>query len=497
MPELSPVAWMTAERLSQQVIWLVLFAILAPILGPRPYGEFAIVMVFVGLCDMALLQGSSEALLSVGEPDHLHSSTVNISNAVLALVITAATVASAPAIAKFYGEPELKELFWVLSPVPLLSSLTSTPLAVLRRSLLYKRLAIRSIAGLSIGGIFGIVLALLGVGVWALIFQLLAQRVTEFIIMWATVPEHLGFRWSHRHFKELRPTAQNVLIAQIMATVSGQVPRLIIGYVLGTTTLGLFTLATRLVDISTQLAVQPGANIGRVEMQRFEAGSASFEKVFVKMVEEISFLAFPLLLGAAAITPLLFSLWLDKRWFDAILPTQLMLISGVPLVLSYCVDASLLASRSSSTLVRTNGIQSLTLCATIFLFAPLGLNITCVAVAIRPWLVAPVSLYFLRKYCGVSFGAIWPVQAVPLFGAVLMAIFVALTTRIAEASALPRIPFFVGLVAAGVMIYFAYLYWFFPDRLKVPLRSIFAVQRKNESSSHSKLVRTVDANDVT
>ena len=47
LPTLSPVAWLTADRVTQQVLWLILFAILAPILGPRPYGLFSIVMVFV------------------------------------------------------------------------------------------------------------------------------------------------------------------------------------------------------------------------------------------------------------------------------------------------------------------------------------------------------------------------------------------------------------------------------------------------------------------
>ena len=41
---MSPSLWVTVEKFSQQAVWLVLFAILAPILGPRPYGLFAIVL---------------------------------------------------------------------------------------------------------------------------------------------------------------------------------------------------------------------------------------------------------------------------------------------------------------------------------------------------------------------------------------------------------------------------------------------------------------------
>jgi O-antigen/teichoic acid export membrane protein len=45
---LSSVSWVTVEKVAQQVLWLVLFSILAPILGPGPYGVFSIVMVFIG-----------------------------------------------------------------------------------------------------------------------------------------------------------------------------------------------------------------------------------------------------------------------------------------------------------------------------------------------------------------------------------------------------------------------------------------------------------------
>jgi hypothetical protein len=46
-----------------------------------------------------------------------------------------------------------------------LSTLSAAPIAVLRRSLKFKQLAIRSILGLTIGGVFGIALAVAGAGV--------------------------------------------------------------------------------------------------------------------------------------------------------------------------------------------------------------------------------------------------------------------------------------------------------------------------------------------
>src|SRR6516225_8543399 len=70
--QMQPVAWSAVEKFVQQAIWLLLFFILAPILGPRPYGQFAIVMAFIGFCEVVLTGPVVHALLSMEplERDH-------------------------------------------------------------------------------------------------------------------------------------------------------------------------------------------------------------------------------------------------------------------------------------------------------------------------------------------------------------------------------------------------------------------------------------------
>jgi O-antigen/teichoic acid export membrane protein len=188
LPAVSPVVWLTSERVTQQVLSLILFAVLAPILGPRPYGLFALVMVFVGFCEAILLDGAVEALVTVDDLEHLHTTAANLTNGLMALAFGLAMFALAPAIAAALHDAEFRNVMWALAPMPVLSTLSAAPIAVLRRSLKFKQLAIRSILGLTIGGAFGIVLAVEGAGVWALVLQVLAQRIAEFVIGWIAVP---------------------------------------------------------------------------------------------------------------------------------------------------------------------------------------------------------------------------------------------------------------------------------------------------------------------
>ena len=63
---MSPSLWVAVEKLMQQAVWLLLFLILAPILGPRPYGQFAIVMVFIGCCEIVVVEIGGRSFIGPG-----------------------------------------------------------------------------------------------------------------------------------------------------------------------------------------------------------------------------------------------------------------------------------------------------------------------------------------------------------------------------------------------------------------------------------------------
>ena len=195
---------------------------------------------------------------------------------------------------------------------------------------------------------FGIVLAVEGAGVWALVLQVLAQRIAELVIGWIAVPVRFGVTWSGPHFHELRPVALNVFAARMMAMVTGQLPRLVLGYTLGPTDVGLFALGSRFHDIIVNTMAIPRTAVGRIELRAEKIGSAAFERDFEKMVRNASILSFPFFLGTAALAPSLYHLWLKQQWQAGIVPAQLIVLSGVPMVLFYCFDAALLAGNLSS-----------------------------------------------------------------------------------------------------------------------------------------------------
>lgn len=471
LPSLAPFAWITVERLTQQILWIVLFSILAPILGPRPYGLFSLVMVFVGVCEYILIDGATEALVTVRDCDHLHTSTANLALCALALAMTAIMCALAPLFGHLLHDDEFAKLMWVLAPLPVLSSLSAAPIAIMRRALEFRKLAVRSIAGLMIGGIFGIVLALAGLGVWALAAQVVGQRLAEVTIAWFSVPERLRFAWSRGRFVEMRAIGLNIFAARAMSFAAGQIPRIAIGSTLGPTELGLFTLATRFLDIVMFAAVMPITSVGRIELRHAAPGSPEFGRIFSVMIQNVSFLAFPCLLGVAALAPELFHVWLDQRWAAGVIPTQLVVLSGLPLVLCYGIDAALLAAGLSALFRRMSTLQATTLIATTLVAAPFGLNALCLALAARPWVLLPLFMGQLNRACHLSVGHFLGGTVQSLIGAVLM--LVVLNLPFVHPAWQEAKFNLVSLVLIGAAVYGIFSYSFAREQMRRFLAGIF------------------------
>lgn len=198
--------------------------------------------------------------------------------------------------------------------------------------------------------------------------------------------------------------------------------------------------------------------MGRIELRTVQAGTAEFTRRFAKMTQNVSMLSFPCFIGVAAIVPEVFRIWLDNRWAAGIVPTQLLLLSGPPLAVFYSIDAALLANNLSSVFRKMALWQGLTLSATVLCAAPFGLNMTCLALAVRSWIVMPAFLIVFGRSCQIPVSTVLLSPLRSLIGAICMAAFVSL-------------PFFhlawayrgidiVVMVSAGILFYIAYLYCF-------------------------------------
>jgi PST family polysaccharide transporter len=459
---ISPTSWITAQNLFKQVFAIALFAIQAPMLGPRAFGLIALVMVFIGFCEYVLEITATDALISVKDIDERHYATMTTVNVACGVALGALIFAFAPRIATVFREPELAPILRFMAALPIFTVLASAPNAACRRDLQFAPLATRVLASTTAGGIVGLTLTFMHYGVWALVWQATIQRVLNVAILWRLVkmPFRMGF--SAPHFKELRRYAAPMLLSQTMSWAADQIPRYMLGFFLGASELGLFSLAARLSDIVVQLAVSPRYGVARVEMRQFADHRAGVEAATQRILRHMSALTFPLCICAAVVMPLLFTTWLNARWAGGVLPAQLMMLGVMPYVTHYALSAALLGMNRQSSIAINATAQTFTLVLVSAAFAPLGLYPATAAIASRPLVTATIPVIFARRYGGIAAKGVLLAQMPALLAATATGALV-FGLKLVLSPYLGSVALLLWLVLAGVVTYGALLGLLLPE----------------------------------
>lgn len=171
---------------------LVSSVVLARLLTPHDFGIVAMVVAISGFAVLFQDLGLTSAAVRTQELTAGQQTTLFLANLGLGIALTVGVFCSAGTLAAFYGQPEVADVARALSATFVISSLGGQPRANLLRQLRFGVLASAQVAigVLQLGTT--VVLALCGLGYWALVVGNLAVSVTWAATLLATS----GFRIS-------------------------------------------------------------------------------------------------------------------------------------------------------------------------------------------------------------------------------------------------------------------------------------------------------------
>ena len=240
--------WQSVSYAGGKLLVLVSTAILARLLTPSDFGLVALALVFVTYAEVIADMGVAQALIYLPHRRSYADAAVVLSAAwSFALVLVA--LAAAPAVASFFGRPDVTPIFRVLSLSLLLNGVGQVPDALLRRDLRFRTQIAGNLARAAVQGVASVALAVAGLGPWAIVLGQLAGEAAWAITLWALVdyrPRRGFHRLVRADAKELvgygAPAAGNALVLSLVFNVD----YLIVGRRLGVRALGYYTLAFRI-----------------------------------------------------------------------------------------------------------------------------------------------------------------------------------------------------------------------------------------------------------
>jgi O-antigen/teichoic acid export membrane protein len=413
------VLWAATQTATQQAAGLLTFLVMATILGPRPYGLVAMDFVVLGLVSIVLTQGLLEGLLQRAEirPIHVNSMFWFVLGA--STLIAAGMFATAGAVARLYGEPELVAIQRGLSVVPLCIGATAIPAVLIRRELHFRTFAIRSIIAEAAGAITGIGLAVAGFGAWAIVGNLLALNVVSVIVLWAATSWRPRVQFSWSHLRALLAYGLQVVCIRGVTFLENQGPRFLVGYTLGPATLGLLYFGTTALGFISQLFVAPFNTVGVPAVARVQTDPAKVERLLSTATRMANVLVYPAFIGIAAIAPILVPAVFGAKWQPAVPVLQVMSVASLARVYVDMYDAILRGLGKPHWVVATRAVQGVFTVALTLATVQYGVVAVAVILALKGIVFMPLNVWILQRVGGPRLGPVLT-DNLPILGAAML-----------------------------------------------------------------------------
>ncbi len=315
---LSGLFWKFEERITAQLVSLVVSIVLARLLTPDDYGAVALVMVFITIANVFVSNGLGGALVQKQEADDIDFSSVFYINIILSIVLYIFIFLSAPFIASFYGLEIMRPILRVLGLRIIVAAINSIQQAYISRHMLFKKFFLSTLFGTLVSGTIGIVMAFRGCGVWALVAQYLTNTTIDTIVLWFTVKWRPHLQYSHERARRLIAYGWKLLLAALLDTGYTQIRGLIIGKVYTSADLAFYNQGDKYPSV---MCVNVNSSIAGVlfpAMSRFQLEPDRVKAMTRRSIQVSSFIMWPLMLGLAAISEPLIRVLLTDKWLPCV-----------------------------------------------------------------------------------------------------------------------------------------------------------------------------------
>ena len=323
----SSIKWSAIDGFFSQALQFIIIIILARLLTPNDFGLVGVVSIVPLIANAFIDGGMSSALIRKGYFNNRLASTVFYFNIIMALFIFSIVFFLADDISIYMGKPIIKTMLEVSSFIVIFSALEMMQRVKLTLELNFRTQAIITIFSILISGITGIILALLGFGVWALVSQQFINAILRVVFSFLLV-KWLPLKVFDTHeLKELFGFGSKLLVSNLLDVGFNYIYILLINKHYGIHKVGIFTQSKRLSEVP---AITISTIIRRVNYPlicKLKNNGINYINEFYKTLNSVSFVVFPLFIFVFYISPNMINLVLGDKWLGMIDSYKILLIS--------------------------------------------------------------------------------------------------------------------------------------------------------------------------
>ena len=477
-------AALSAARATQTLLTFLALPLLARILDPSEFGLVALATSFV-LFTMAFSDaGMGQSLVRTPQEQTEVWSSAFWMIAVLSGSLSILLLGIAWPAAWVFGEPRLAGLICGLAPLPLIQGMLATAIADLQQREKFTLLAIAEVSGAVAGATAAVWVALSGGGAWALIAQQLALWAAKAVVLVCATQFRPRFQMRlaglEPHFRFGRDTAGWSLVNFF----ARQIDPLAIAKLLGTTALGFYSVAYRLMTLPGFLVSGPIQNTLYTRMVRLRQDVPALRTLVLIASRAIASFVFPPMAVLCVASSALVHVFLSERWAPVAALFAVLAPIGALQTVVALNGALLMATGRTDLRLRLTVEFTLIWVVTAPLLAMISLNAVAIGYAAISLIYLPRTLQLFLRPIEATIREYVAAISMPLLTAGGLVL-----THLAAKAVLPLSPWGeIALAAIEVLICYGVLVWILRGRLRDDLQTIrrlFSIASPNVASDSS------------
>jgi len=299
---------------------LVVSIVLARILTPHDFGVIAIVNIFTAIANAFVINSFGTALIQKKNADALDFSSVLYFNIFFCIVVYVALYLCAPLISDFYGNQydELVPVLRVLCLSIILLGVLAVQSSYISRQMLFKKFFISTSSATFISGIIGIVLALTGFGVWALVWQYILTNLLKVLVLANIIRKPPLLRFSFRRLRGMLGFGSKTLVTSMLITCYLEFRATVIGKLYSAADLAFYDRAKQFPSLVVTNINNSIESVLFPHMSRLQDDISAVKATCKRSIRFSSYIMMPLLLGLLAVAEPLVRLILTDKWLPAV-----------------------------------------------------------------------------------------------------------------------------------------------------------------------------------
>lgn len=309
--------WTSLESFALSGLSLISLLIFARLLSAEQFGVVAIALAIVQVLTVPVELMFHDALIQRTDVEPIHVNSAFTVSVVLGTVLCACCWLLADMAAAWTGEPRLAEVLRWMSFSLVGTGFGGVLVAMQRRKLQFRSLALRSMVGRLGSAVIALTMAFMGAGLWSLVAQQVLLVCLATLMLWLLSDDRPRFQFAWAPTRDLLRYGAFSTAYVLLLIFTSRVFMVLVGAYLGTQRAGLLNIAFRGLDMLRDLLIGAVSQIAMPLFSRLKEDGKVLFDAYTRSIQLTTLCVYPVFVGLAACSDEVVEVAFGTQWAGA------------------------------------------------------------------------------------------------------------------------------------------------------------------------------------